>query len=361
MIIGLKTRFSLIYGTTIFAVVIFIVLLVVTIFNFHFSSLNLIQGEVMERFKMTYIGISLIFIPVSAFFSYLVGWIISQQLHTSKYRIIPQAVESPPLPTIKLEEEFQIKMGYIRSSVEKMRQAYEQIQHFSVNASHELRTPLTILRGEIELALRSRKSVEEYQTLLASLLEEVFRLSRTIDDLLLLAKSQLGLVQMEQQKLNLREIVEEFADEAEMFTTQANVGFSVGVVEDACILGDALRIRRVLLNLVDNAVKYNRPGGNVSIGLSRSGDTARLSVADTGLGIPPEAQTRIFDRFYRVESPYSNKISGTGLGLSIVQWIVETHGGTISVESTPGKGSTFIVSFPLEDNGYAKEYNPTPN
>ena len=352
MIIGLKTRFSLIYGTTIFAVVIFIVLLVVTIFNYHFSSLNLLQGEVMERFKMTYIGISLIFIPVSAFFSYLVGWIISQQLHTSKYQIIPQAVDAPPLPTIKLEEEFQVKMGYIRKSVDKMRLAYEQIQHFSINASHELRTPLTILRGEIELALRSRKSVEEYQRLLASLLEEVFRLSRTLDDLLLLAKSQLGQVQMEEEQLNLREIVEEFADEAEMFTAQAGIRFSIGTMEDASIVGDPLRIRRMLLNLVDNAVKYNIPGGSVTIDLYRDGGHAKISVKDTGLGIPFEAQARIFERFFRVDSPHSKKISGTGLGLSIVQWIVETHGGVITVESEPGKGSAFTVSLPLRTEAY---------
>ena len=348
MIIGLKTRFSLIYGTTIFAVVIFVVLLVVTTFNYHFSSLNLLNAEIMERFKMTYIGISLIFIPVSAFFSYLVGWIISRQLHTGKYKITPRAVESPPLPTIKLEEEFQIKMGYIRNSVDKMRQAYEQIQHFSINASHELRTPLTILRGEIELALRSGKSVEEYQGLLGSLLEEVFRLSRTLDDLLLVAKSELGHVQLENERLNLRDIVEEFADEAEMFTTQADVTFAIGTLEDAFILGDALRIRRVLLNLVDNAVKYNRPGGSIELSLKRNHDMAILTVHDTGIGIPVESQLRIFDRFYRVESPYSKKIGGTGLGLSIVQWIVETHGGDISVTSTPGLESTFIVKLPLE-------------
>jgi signal transduction histidine kinase len=347
MIIGLKTRFSLIYGTTIFAVVIFIVLLVVTIFNFHFSSLNLLQGEVMERFKMTYFGISLIFIPVSAFFSYLVGWIISQQLHSSKYRIIPRAVEAPPLPTIKLEEEFQVKMGYIRASVEKMRQAYDQIQHFSVNASHEMRTPLTILRGEIELALRSRKSVEEYQALLASLLEEIFRLSRTLDDLLLLAKSQLGQVQLEKSRINLKEIIEEFADEAEAFTSSAHVEFRLGQTVDAFILGDPLRIRRVLLNLIDNAVKYNKPGGTVTVSLCTNCESATISIADTGIGIPEESQPRVFDRFFRVDSPYSKKISGTGLGLSIVQWIVETHGGVISLASTLDVGSTFNVALPL--------------
>ncbi|MDH7516593.1 MAG: histidine kinase dimerization/phospho-acceptor domain-containing protein, partial [Bacteroidota bacterium] len=199
MIVGIKRRLALIYGTTIFAVVVFISSLIVTIFNFHFASLNLLTPEIMERFRTTYFGIALIFVPVSAFFSYLVGWIISDQLHRSRYEITPRTTESPPLPTPLLEEEFQRKTASIRRSVEKMREAYEQIQHFSVNASHELRTPLTIMRGEVELALRSRKKTEEYQEILASLLEEILRLSRIIDDLLLVAKAQLGQVPMERR------------------------------------------------------------------------------------------------------------------------------------------------------------------
>lgn len=347
MIIGLKTRFSLIYGTTIFAVVVFVMSLVITIFNFHFASLNILDPEMMDRFKTTFYGIGLIFIPVSAFFAYLVGWIISQQLHSSRYQILPRSDTAPPLPTVKLEEEFQMKIGSIRSSVDKMREAYEQIQHFSVNASHELRTPLTIMRGEIELALRSQKNSEQYQQILGSLLEEIFRLSRILDDLLLVARSQLGQVPMDRRRIDLRQLVEDLADEADMFTQAAGISFSLGTVQDAVIAGDALRIRRVLLNLIENAVKYNVPGGSVTLSLDSDGSEARLSVRDTGVGIPPESQSRIFERFYRVDAPHMKKISGTGLGLYIVQWIIETHGGQVLVDSTPGKGSEFIVRLPL--------------
>jgi signal transduction histidine kinase len=349
MIIGLKTRFALIYGTTIFAVVVFIVSLVITIFNFHFASLNILDPDVMRRFKTTFIGIGLIFIPVSAFFAYLVGWIISQQLHSSRYQILPRSDTAPPLPTVKLEEEFQMKMGSIRSSVEKMREAYEQIQHFSVNASHELRTPLTIMRGEIELALRSSKSAGQYQETLGSLLEEIFRLSRILDDLLLVARSQLGQVPMDIRRIDLRQLVEELADEAQVFTEAAGIEFRLGAVADAAIMGDALRIRRVLLNLIENAVKYNLPGGSVTLSLAADGSDAFLAIRDTGVGIPAEALSRIFERFYRVEAPHSKNISGTGLGLYIVQWIVEAHGGQVLVDSTPGAGSEFIVRIPLAD------------
>lgn len=349
MIIGLRTRFALIYGTTIFAVVLFIVMLIITVFTYHFSSLNVLNPDLMDRFRMTFIGIGLIFVPVSLFFSYTVGWIIARQLHTSKYQITPRATETPALPTVMLEEEFQRKMSSIRNSVEKMREAYEQIQHFSVNASHELRTPLTIMRGEIELALRSPKSTDRYQEILGSLLEETFRLSRILDDLLLVAKSQLGQVPMERERIDLKQLIEDLADEAELFTSQADVQFKLGAVQDAAIAGDVLRIRRVLLNLIDNAVKYNVKNGTVTLSLKRDGDSAVITVADTGIGIPSEALDKIFDRFYRVDKEHTKSRSGTGLGLFIVKWIVESHGGTIRVESLPGRGSTFTLSFPIEE------------
>ncbi len=353
MIIGLKTRFSIIYGSTIFAVVTFISLLIITIFNFHFTSLNLLTPEIMDRFRTTYIGIGLIFIPVGAFFSYLVGWIISEQLHRSRYEIMPRTLEAPPLPTAAIEEEFQMKMASIQDSVQKMREAYEQIQHFSVNASHELRTPLTIMRGEVELALRSPKNTAQYQEILASLLEEIMRLSRIIDDLLLVAKSQIGREPMERRPVNLKVLVEEMADEAELFTAQAGVAFRLDSTQDAHISGDALRIRRVLLNLIDNAVKYNTGGGVVGISLEARDGFAFVKVRDTGIGIPAEALPRIFERFYRVDREHSRSRSGTGLGLYIVQWIVETHGGEIFVESSPGRGSTFTVKLPLDEEAHA--------
>jgi two-component system, OmpR family, sensor kinase len=347
MILGLKQRFALIYGTTIFAVVIFVVALVITIFNFHFSALNILNRDVMERFRTAFIGIGLIFVPVSAFFSYLVGWIIAQQLHAGRYTITPAAAEEAPVPTPVLEEEFKSKVTGIRQSVDKMREAYDQIQHFSVNASHELRTPLTILRGEVELALRNPKSAEEYESLLGSLLEEIIRLSRTVDDLLLMARSQVGHVTVDAQPVDLRALVEELADEAEIVAAQADVRFVMDGAVDAMVRGDALRLRRMLLNLIDNAVKYNHAGGEVRLALGREGANAVLTISDTGIGIPADALERVFDRFYRVDREHVRGRSGTGLGLSIVRWIVDSHGGTIYLRSAENEGSTFTIRLPL--------------
>jgi len=351
MIIGLRLRFSIIYGTTIFAVVLMVTGLIIAVFTYHFSSLKVLTPEMMSFFRSTFIGVGIIFIPVGAFFSYTVGFFISEQLHKSKYQITPQAVEAPPLATAVLEEEFQTKIGSIRRSVEKMQEAYDQIQHFSVSASHELRTPLTIIRGEIELALRHQKDPAQYQEILGSLLEEVLRLSRIIDDLLLVAKSQMGQVPMERQEIDLKQFIEDFADEAEMFTSQWHISFLLGKVEPAVILGDALRLRRVLLNLIDNAVKYNVPNGSVTVSLERTHDSAKIIVRDTGIGIPEAEQEKIFDRFYRVDKEHSRAMGATGLGLYIVRWVVETHGGEIDIKSESGKGTTFFISLPLYHAG----------
>ena len=349
MIIGLKEKFALIYGATIFAVVLFISAIIIVVFTLHFQSLTILPPKTMETFRDTFIAIGLMFLPVGFLLSFLVGWIISQQLHTSRYLITPRVEEATSVPSAMLEGEFQSKVIAIRNSVEKMRQAYDQIQHFSVTASHELRTPLTIMRGEVELALRKSKSTEEYQQVLGSLLEEIIRLARVIDDLLLVAKSHVGQVEFKMESIDLKEMIEELADEAEIFTGQYNLEFHLVEIQPARIRGDVLRLRRVFLNLLDNAVKYNQVHGKIFFALRTDSRYAYISVRDTGMGIPEEVQDKIFDRFYRVDKEHSRAIGGTGLGLYIVKWIVESHAGEIFVVSNVGEGSEFTIKLPLEE------------
>jgi signal transduction histidine kinase len=232
-----------------------------------------------------------------------------------------------------------------------MQAAYEQIQTFSANASHELRTPLTIMRGEVELALRSPKTPDEYQLLLGSLHEEIMRLSRILDDLLLIAKTEIGERPIELQPVDLKELIEEIADEAEMFAEQAGIQFELGEVCDAYIEAEPLRIRRVMLNLIDNAVKYNKKNGSVHLSMMLDNEFVSISIRDTGIGIPAEAIPRLFERFYRVNDSEKHGTKGTGLGLYLVHWIVKNHGGNIVVESEPGIGSTFHMRLPLRNSG----------
>jgi len=332
MKLGPRQKAVLLYGSTIFGAFAFILLLVITVFTRQFPTFN-------------FTGIGILFIPAGLFFAFTIGWIISQELHPRKNQdVLDIGLEEGGMDDL----DFQQKMHSVHSTIENMQTAYEQIQNFSANASHELRTPLTIMRGEIELALRNPKKPEQYQQLLGSLLEEIMRLSRILDDLLLIAKTEIGERPIEMQPLDLGEIVEEIADEAEMFAAQADITFELGGTCEAFIEGEPLRIRRVLLNLIDNAVKYNTRHGSVRLSMTKNDETVSVAVADTGIGIPEESIPRLFERFYRVDDSASTGRKGTGLGLYLVQWIVKNHGGSITVQSEKGKGSTFTVRLPLK-------------
>lgn len=335
MSIGPRQKAILLYGSTIFGAFAFILLLVITVFTQQFPTFN-------------FTGIGILFIPAGLLFAFTIGWIISQELHPQKKR---EGITISSNGAAQEDVDFHEKMHSVHSTIENMQTAYEQIQTFSANASHELRTPLTIMRGEIELALRNPKSPDQYQQLLGSLHEEIMRLSRILDDLLLIAKTEIGERPLELQPTDLGELVEEMGDEAEMYAEQAGVTFTLGETFEAYIDAEPLRIRRVLLNLIDNAVKYNKKNGNVTMSMEREGDMVSVAVSDTGIGIPDEALPRLFERFYRVNDTESRGARGTGLGLYLVQWIVKNHGGLITVDSVRGKGSTFTVRLPLRNTG----------
>jgi signal transduction histidine kinase len=349
MMLSARQRAVLLYGSTIFGAFTLILLIIITVFTRHVYSVNLFDPAVLARYQNMFAGYGILFIPAGLFFAYAIGWIISQELYPKRGTQTGAGGERE-VQTFE-GEDFRERMHTVRSTISNMQTAYEQIQNFSANASHELRTPLTIMRGEIELALRSTKTPDEYQRLLGSLLEEIMRLSRILDDLLLIAKTEIGERPIELQAVDLRELVEEIADEASLFAEQAGIEVVLGSVVDAWIDAEPLRIRRVLLNLVDNAVKYNRKNGMISMSMERKDDMVAVRIQDTGIGIPPEAIPRLFERFYRVNDSERHGPKGTGLGLYLVQWIVRNHGGNITVDSELGKGSTFTIGFPLRNSG----------
>ncbi len=349
MNLGSRRKAILLYSSTIFGAFVLIFLLVVTVFTQQFHSISLFETSALDRIRSTFTGIGILFVPAGLFFAIAIGWIISQELYPKKpaesFRLDGPAEEP------QTDEDFQGKMHSVHSTIKNMQTAYDQIQTFSANASHELRTPLTIMRGEIELALRNPKKPDEYQQLLGSLHEEIMRLSRILDDLLLIAKTEIGERPIELQVVDLKELVEEMADEAEMYAEQSAIRFELGETVDAFIEAEPLRIRRVLLNLIDNAVKYNRKNGTVRLSMALEGEVVAVRISDTGIGIPAEVIPRLFERFYRVNDSGKQGTRGTGLGLYLVHWIVKNHGGTIEVESQPGKGSTFVVRLPLRNRG----------
>src|SRR6185295_7681041 len=182
---------------------------------------------------------------------------------------------------------------------------------------------------------------------LESNLEEIDRMSQIVDELLFLSRADIGEVKVASAPVQLDVIVKEIQRQAGVLGQHNQVEVSASTIEPAFVLGDELRLRELVLNLVDNAVKYSRQGGKVDIELTRQGDRAILAVKDQGIGIDPEDLPHIFNRFYRTEAARAHTKKGTGLGLSICKWIVDVHRGTIEVQSIPDVGSTFTLLLPL--------------
>jgi heavy metal sensor kinase len=235
----------------------------------------------------------------------------------------------------------------------RLEAAFSEMRRFSADASHELRTPLTVLKGEIEVALRSERDSAEYQRVLVSALDEVERMTRLVEDLLLLSRADAGALRFERERVELDRLVEEVCKQGEFLGRGRGVQVSLRSLEPLVVEGDGQKLQQVLLNLVDNAVKYTPAGGHVGVGLRQSSAApdrqpeAEIFVQDDGIGIQPDAVPHLFDRFYRADPARSRDGSGAGLGLCIAKTIAEAHGGTIAVTSALGAGSTFTVHLPL--------------
>ncbi len=234
----------------------------------------------------------------------------------------------------------------LNDMIRRLETSFEQVKQFSMDASHELRTPLTIMRGEIELTLKRNPPAAAYKKTLASVLEEVIRMTSIIEGLILLAKADSGSAKLDLKATRIDLLVGEIEEDAEVLAERKNIEVGLTRLDNATVNGDALRLRQLMLNLVDNAIKYTPEGGKVTLSLARTNGSAYFAVEDTGIGIPEKDLSRIFDRFYRVDKSRSRQTDGLGLGLSISKWIAEAHGGSLLVESVVGKGTKFTVVLP---------------
>lgn len=240
----------------------------------------------------------------------------------------------------------------LNDMLNRLDESFQQIKQFSADASHELQTPLTILKGEMEVALRSSRSPVEYQRVLTSGLEEIDRINHLVESLLLLARADAGVLRMNLQPMELKGLLQEVCEQMKVVAESHGISIDSHFPTPAVIHGDVEQLRRVLLNLVDNAIKYTPPGGRVTLTLQsptlQSGpDWVSIQVSDTGIGLSKDEQQLIFGRFHRATKTRASDGKGAGLGLSIARSIVKAHGGTIDVESTPGQGSTFFIHLPF--------------
>ncbi|TLM63944.1 MAG: HAMP domain-containing protein [Deltaproteobacteria bacterium] len=303
--------------------------------------------------------------PFAIFWLCLGCWFLADQLVSPVVEITAAAREinsenlARRLPHPGHRDELGQMVLSFNQMLERLESAFRRIRQFSGDASHELRTPLTILRGETEVTLRWAKTPEEFRDMLRSNMEEIDRMERIIENLLLLAKSESGELTLELREFNLSDLVQALYMQGRTLgeAKRISVNLRVDVDEEMRIRGDELRLRQMFLNLIANGIKYTPEGGALEIAMSRDGEMARIDVADNGIGIPVEAQPYIFDRFYRVDKARNRMDGGSGLGLSIVKSIAVAHGGRISVHSSPGQGSTFTVLLPI--NG-PSEVAPRP-
>lgn len=229
--------------------------------------------------------------------------------------------------------------------ISRLEKSVKKIKQFSGDVSHELRTPLTIIRGEIEVLLRKERSKEEYQKTLKSALEESAYLERIIDDLLFLSRIESLEKKGFDKSVQLDEILLKVLEYQEMAAIKKNITLDIKRVDPSQVKGEEILLERMITNIIDNAIRYTQPGGKVEVSLENEAGTCTLRVKDTGIGIPEESHSLIFDRFYVVDRSRFKETGGLGLGLSIVKQVADCHRGKIEVKSEVSEGTTFLVRF----------------
>jgi heavy metal sensor kinase len=239
----------------------------------------------------------------------------------------------------------------LNGMMERLHASFDQMRRFTSDASHELRTPLTCMRNELEVALTQSRSPDEYRDVLGSTLEEIDRLTRLSDALLTLARLDSGRMTLQNEDVDLNELLVEAADRIRVQADAKGAELYVDAGSTPCrVKGDHRLIEQAFLNLMDNAIKYG--GTGIHVRLSMEDGAVVVTVHDSGTGIPTEHLEHLFERFYRVDKSRSRELGGAGLGLSLAKQYVELHGGSISVSSDAGNGTTFTVRFlAIKDSG----------
>jgi signal transduction histidine kinase len=276
------------------------------------------------------------------------------------------------LPVLNPRDE----LGYLASTfndlLERLTRSLEQQRRFMADASHELRSPVSIIRGEAEVALSQTRAPEEYRGSLAIALDEARRLSQIVDDLFTLARADAGQYPLRPRDFYLEELAVECVRAVRSMAAARGITLSYKPDAEMPVHGDEALVRRLMMNLLDNAIKYTPEGGKINVACARSGSEYSLTVRDSGPGIPPEAQEKIFERFFRLDPARTQDrrelgtaetpapaTTGAGLGLAIARWIAEAHHGRLLLLHSDASGSTFAAFLPANGAAGAESTDTT--
>jgi two-component system OmpR family sensor kinase len=311
------------------------------------------QQEVFEGI----VGTFAVVIPLAVLLATAGGYFLAKK---SLAPVVAMSTQAGKISASNLHERLKIRnesdeLGHLAKSfnelLDRLDASFEQQHRFMADASHELRTPVAILRGEAEVSLsRDARSQDEYRESLAIVQAEAGRLSQIVEDLFTLARADAGQYHLVKREFYLDELVAEAAHSARALALEKEIALLCETSEECPFFGDEGLLRRMVMNLVSNAIKYTPRGGGVSVASRTDGGRYVLTVSDSGPGIPTELQARIFDRFFRVDTARSRENGdqgGAGLGLSIARWIAEAHGGSLELTRSDARGSAFSAFLPI--------------
>jgi heavy metal sensor kinase len=251
------------------------------------------------------------------------------------------------LPSAGAEDEIgQLGRAFNRL-LERVASAVDTQRQFMADASHELRTPVSAARTAADVTLaRSHRDEREYREALSIVLTQTRRLGRMVDDMLVLARADVGGYRMQRRLCELDAVLADCAETARLLARPKRISVESALQPDVCLTGDPTLVRQLALNVLENAIKHTRPGGFVRLSMNAEDGVAEIRVADSGCGIDPADRDRIFERFVRLDTARQNS-GGAGLGLPIARWIAECHGGTLTLAASGPTGSTFVARLPL--------------
>ena len=309
--------------------------------------------EPMDAALARYRDLLLWSVPVALLVAGAAAWWLSEfaLLPLSRVAVAAQEIDVQTLerrlPTRGVGDELDQVVDAFNGTLCRLEHAVGEMRQFSAALAHELRTPLAALRGEIELTSRTPGSSPAQRDRFASQMEEIDRLTRLIDQILTLARAEAGQIRLTRAPVNLTELAVSLVEQLEPMAAAKSIDLRCEPLQAVMVEGDFGWLQRLLLNLVDNAVKFTREHGHVVVRVTREDGTARVEVQDTGVGLSSADARQAFERFFRADPARSPSTAGAGLGLSLVRWIAAQHRGTVTVQSRLAEGSTFTVTLPL--------------